>query len=455
MTFSRRQLYAAGEPFGEGATRRVGGRVIYGGGDSSPSTQTVENTNIPDYARPYVEDVLGRTQALTTQNPYQQYQGQRVAGATGLQSDSYNTAAGMQVAPQIGQASQTGNNVAGQGAGLISQAQRLGQYSPGNFNAVGPLMTGTDQWNSQAAQQYMNPYMQAVTDIQKREATRQSDIQGQTDDAQAAGAGAFGGSRNAIMDAERERNLGRQLNDIQAQGSNAAYTNAQQTFATDQARSLASQQGNQNTALGYGAQNLQAQGLGEQSRQFGAQQGLAGLQAQNNAMNTELNAGNLLQTLGQDQFNQQVGIAGLQNQFGTQQQANQQQQLDTGYQDFVNQQLYPYNQLQFENSIIRGNYNPQVSSSIYQAPPSPITQIAGLGTAALGASKAGLFAKGGVVPTFSSPPVARPPRAFNSAQFSDRTRTLRPLRAAPTNYADGGKVDDTGGLVNLLISTIN
>jgi hypothetical protein len=76
--------------------------------------------------------------------------------------------------------------------------------------------------------QYINPYQQNVIDVAKREATRTSNIAGQTDAARAVGAGAFGGSRYAIQQAERDRNLQRQLGDIQMQGSQAAYQNAQQ-----------------------------------------------------------------------------------------------------------------------------------------------------------------------------------------------------------------------------------
>jgi hypothetical protein len=106
----------------------------------------------------------------------------------------------------------------------------------------------------------MNPYQQNVTDIGKREAARQSSILGTQQAGQATQAGAFGGSRFGIQQAERERNLGQQMSDIQAQGSNAAFQQAQQQFNADQAR------------------RMQAQQLGEQSRQYGAGLGMQGLQ---------------------------------------------------------------------------------------------------------------------------------------------------------------------------------
>lgn len=75
--------------------------------------------------------------------------------------------------------------------------------------------------------QYINPYQQNVTDIAKREAMRTSQIAGQQDASKAVGAGAFGGSRYGLMQAERDRNLQQQLGDIQMRGDQAAYENAQ------------------------------------------------------------------------------------------------------------------------------------------------------------------------------------------------------------------------------------
>jgi hypothetical protein len=383
-------------------------RVYDSGGDSGPTEQRVEQTNIPEYARPYVEDMLGRSSALTTQNPYQQYEAPRVASSTGLQQQSYGTAGAMTPAPQIGQATGIASNVA-------AQAPTAGQYAPGTFSATGPMMTNTGIWNTDAAQQYMNPYMQQVVDIQKREATRSADILGEQQGAQATGVGAFGGSRHAIVDAERERNLMTQLNDIQAQGGSAAYQQALQAFNADQSRGLQSQVANQGAMSNYGAQDLQAQGMGEASRQYGANLGLQGLQ-------TQLGAGQLLQGLGQNTYNQQLGIAGLQNQFGTQQQALDQQRLDTQYQDFENRNMWPYKQLEFQNSILRGLPLSQTTTNMYEAAPSPVSQLAGLGTAMYGMSR---MAKGGIV-----------------------------------KYAKGGDVEDVeyrerpGGIAELLIAQI-
>ena len=68
MNYSRRQLYALGEPLGNSVTvNKVGGGRIYGGGgggggSSQPTQSTTYNTNIPEYAKPYVTTMLGATQ---------------------------------------------------------------------------------------------------------------------------------------------------------------------------------------------------------------------------------------------------------------------------------------------------------------------------------------------------------------------------------------------------------
>jgi hypothetical protein len=218
----------------------------------------------------------------------------------------------------------------------------------------------------------MNPYMQNVVERQQADAERQAKIAGQSMDAQAARAGAFGGSGNQIMRMQALGNLARQKGDIQAQGLQNAYQQAMQQFNTSQ------------------GQNQAAQQLNAQQQQFGAGLGLQGLQAANQS------AANLA-NIGQTQYGQNMGLLSMQNQFGGQQQGQVQNILNNQYQDYLNYQNYPYKQMGFMSDMIRGLPLTQQSSAMYQAPPSMISQAAGLGTAALGASKAGLFAEGGAV----------------------------------------------------------
>ena len=352
-------------------------------------TQTINtNTTIPDYAKPYVESMLGRGHALTdiNQNPYMQYMGARVAQFTPMQQKAYQDAFGMQTSPQLGQATGIAQDVANR-AGNINYGAPA-SYNAGTFGNQGVTTKSFDQ---SAADQYMNPYMQSVVDIQKREANRSAQQMASQNAAKFAGAGAFGGSRQAIAMAEADRNLGQQMGDIQATGSNQAWQQALQQFNADQGRTLNADLANQQANLSaqqMGEQSRQyGATLGEQSRQFGAGLGLQGLQ-------TALQSANTMGQLGNDQYNQRMGILNMQNQFGGQQQQQTQNVLNTQYQDFLNQQNHPYQQLSYMSNLLRGLPMSNTSAQVYQQPPSALQQVAGVG---LTAKALGAYAGGGSV----------------------------------------------------------
>jgi len=325
---------------------------------ADPTVQQIQQTttSIPDYAKPYVENLLGDVQGLTdlNQTPYMQYLGDRVAQFTPLQQQSYQNAALMQTAPQLGDATAM--------AGMAGLGALNTQYT---FNPYKPqTATGDD------LKQYMSPYMDTVVARQQQDAQRQAAIAGQAQQAQAARSGAFGGSGDYLMRGQAAGNLARQKGDIQARGLQDAYTQALAQF---------------NMAQG---QNQAAQQLNAQQQQFGAGLGLQGLQ-------TAMTGAKSLADIGQTQYGQNIGLLNLQNQLGGQQQQQTQNVLNTQYQDYLNAQNYPYKQLGFMSDMLRGLPLTQQASTVYGQAPSMVSQVAGLGTAALGASK--LFAKGGAV----------------------------------------------------------
>lgn len=326
-------------------------------GDDTPSeTKQTSVSELPEWAKPYAKDTLAKAAALTdiNQNPYQQYKGERIAGFQPMQQQAFESAANMRPSEQLG----LGTSLAGAaGLGALGTNYRAGRFSGGQFG------------NREAAQ-YMSPYIEQAMQPQLREAERASDIQAQQQRAQAVGAGAFGGSRQAIVEAERLRNLGQQQGDIRARGYQTAYEQAANQYNQDMAR------------------RMQAQQLGEQSRQYGASLGMQGLQ-------TALQSAGQLGQLGQTQYGQQTGIIGLQGQMGAQQQQQAQRPLDMAYQDFLNQQNYPYKQLGFMSDMVRGlPLGQQSTSNVYSAPPSLMGQLGGLGMGAYGLSK--LMADGGL-----------------------------------------------------------
>ena len=228
-----------------------------GGGGGSPVQTQTQVSDLPDWAKGYAQDVLAKGKALTA-TPYQPYTQQRIAGFNPLQEQAFQGAA------QLGPTQQTA-----MGSGLAAAAGVGGlgtQYQAGRFSG--------GQFTPYAAQAYMNPYVQSALAPQLELQRQQQGQQAAQMASQATQAGAFGGSRYGI--AQAQQNLNNQLaqQNLVGQGYNTAYQQAQQQFNQDMAR------------------RLQAQQLGEQSRQFGAGLGLQGLQ-------TGLQAAGTLGNLGQ------------------------------------------------------------------------------------------------------------------------------------------------------------
>ena len=350
MSYSRRQLYALGEPLGESATRRkADGGLILGGGGSAPSQQTVSSSELPSWAIPYEQNLLQQGQAQTDKG-YQAYGGNRIAGFSPLQLQAQQQAAGMQTAPQLDTASQLA-----QSAGL--NAQNIGQ----NYDPMGAY---SQNWSGRKAGQYMNPFVQASLNPQIAMMQQQQGQQANQMAGQATQAGAFGGSRFGL--AQAQQNLNNQIAQQNLVGNayNTAYNNAQQQFNADQAR------------------QLQAQGMNIGQQQFGANLGMQGA-------GMGLNAANALTNIGQNQYTQNMGINALQNQYGGQQQALQQQGLTQSYQDFLNQQNFPYQQMSYMSNMIRGlPLGTTQNSQVYQGTGAMLGSLGGLGIGAAGLANA-------------------------------------------------------------------
>jgi hypothetical protein len=331
------------------------------GGGGGPTTSTTQTSNIPEYARPYVETMLGATQQqlfntapgpdgttqITSVKPYQAFGAQVDGGQAGLGPGEMAAArsAYAQFDPLQNQAYQT---VSGLETGTAMQAG-MGGTAAGTAQALGAGQQYAQQaTNPNAISAYMSPYMQNVVDVQQREAQRMSNIAGTQQRGQATQAGAFGGSRQAIMEAERQRNLATQQGNIQAMGLQSAF---------DQAR--------------------QAQQFGANLGLQGAQTGIAG-------------AGQM--------FGQGAGNLALQNQYGAQRQAYDQNVLNQAIQNYAMMQQYPQQQLSFMNAQLRGLPMQASTTQSYQAPPSYLSQLGGLGLGAYGLSKMGAFGKKGGMP---------------------------------------------------------
>jgi hypothetical protein len=194
--------------------------AAYAGGGSVQKFQeggipldTSKTSTLSPWAGDYVTNMLGKTQALAN-SPMQTYKGPLTAGTSDLQK---------------------------QGIAGISETATAG-YTPGSFTnqftAPGAYKPTTSSFDTAAATQYMNPYLQASLNPQLEEARRQSQITQQQNAAKMTGAGAFGGSRQAIMDAETQRSLGANMANITGTGYNTAYDKAMAQFNADQQRKM-------------------------------------------------------------------------------------------------------------------------------------------------------------------------------------------------------------------------
>jgi hypothetical protein len=357
FTYKNKVMLADG-----GVLRDSGG----GGGGGQPTQSTSYNTNVPEYARPYVENMLQSTQKqiynddMTTFRPYTPYSNDvnnYFADFSPAQKQAQSETANMQTPGGYGVGSAM-TGIAGMGSlGLAGQMAGAGQQ----YNQMAQ--------NPNAMQGFMSPYMQNVVDYQKSQAVRDYGIGQQGLKAQASRSGAFGGSRQAIQEAEAQRSLGSQLQGIEATGAQQAFQNAQQ------------------------------------QQQFGANLGLQGQQAGLQGLNQFGQLGGQMASIGGQQQASDLARLQAQQQVGAQQQALEQNKINQSISNYATAQQYPFMQLGIMNSMLRGLPLQQTTTATYQQQPSTAQQLTGLGGAALsylGKKEGGIIGmkEGGKVPGF-------------------------------------------------------
>ena len=417
------------------------------------TAQSSNYTEYPGYIKDYVKELTKRSENQLD-NHYEKYDGERVAGVNAASTGAYNNVnayakGGLgdlnKAASTYGQLANAGQAPAYQDT-TISNQNVSGAFNKQNFtnqnidtNLYNPSNiqnqnVNARQWNGQEAQNYMNPYIQNVVDVQKNQSLLDYDRMQAGRSDEAAKAGAFGGSRHGVSDALAQEALIREQSNIQATGLNNAWNQAQNAFATDQGAALQGGMANQNTNLqaqsltdasqqfgsaqtqqaqqlnqaanmqtqqsnaaqnqfgstfnqqaqlaNQGA-NMQAQLANQQSNQFGAQFGLSALTQQ---QQTQLAGAQGLQSAQADRTNQNLDLAQFQNQYGIQQQGAQQAQNDADYQMHQDKVNFKENQLSWGGGILQGQPI-NISETGTQPAPNPFSQIAGLGLAGYGMSR--------------------------------------------------------------------
>lgn len=247
---------------------------------STTPQQTGTESSLSNWAGPYVTEMLGRGAALA-EGPYQTYTGPLTAGPSELQQQAWQGISGLQIP--------TGQQMT---------------YTPTSFTDTG------------VSQQYMNPYVQTALNPQIAEARRQAEIENLKNKAAATRAGAYGGSRQALMESESQRNLLQNLANITGQGYQKAYDAAAAQYNTEQGRQ---------------------QAAAKQAQDFG----LAGLAAQGTA--------------------------------GATQRDIEQQGVSADYAQFQEARDYPYKQVQYMQSLLQGL--PLAAQSYTYSTPSALTNI--------------------------------------------------------------------------------
>jgi len=282
------------------------------------ATQTVEQvTRLPEFQEQFLADILAQAKAASQ--------------------------TGMPYAP-----SQVAELGAGQQQAIEQAMSGVGAYAPflqAGQTAVGEGITGAQQaaFTPTSYQQFMDPYMEDVVQQQYADIARQGQIQEQQLGAQAVGAGAFGGSRQGVAQAELGRNILEQQARTGSQLRSAGFGQAQAAAQQAAQQQLAQAQ------LG-GALGAQMAGLGQLGQQLGVQD-----------------------------VNSLLGIGGLQQQ-------QQQQELNVAQQNLMTQQGLPFQQVGFLSDIFRGvPALQQTYQSTTTPPPSATSQLLGLGIAGLGA----------------------------------------------------------------------
>lgn len=351
------------------------GKGSSGGSSGGGGTNTVvQSSSPPPQVLAAYQNVINQAQTLQGQ-PLQQYQGPLVEGFSPDQTQA------MQEVQNAQGLAQPYFNSAAQYAGL----------------GAAPVYPNVQQFNNQSLAQYQNPYTQQVTQATQQMFDQQNAAQQNQLAGSAAQAGAFGGERQGVAQA--------QLAQQQALAENPQLA------------------------------NIVSQGFGQAEGELNTQQ-----QLQANVMGSDAwrtaGAASTLGGLGTSAEGTALGGASSLMQSGALQQELGQENLNIPYEEFQQQQAYPYQQLGWLGGLAEGIGSQMGGTSTTTGPaPSTASTIAGLGLAGLG----GFGLGGGFSGLFggSSSPTIDPSSGTSSAYPFKRGGKILPKRA------DGGDGSDS------------
>ena len=355
-----------------------------GGGGGGSQQTTSYSTNLPEYAKPFYEELLKQSGksvystdasgAVTGVKPYVGYTGERVAGFTPEQLKVQTEVAGMTTPTEFGAAEKALGDVTtmGTAAAASGLTKALG-YTPSGVTSL--AMKTPAEFDAAAAAKYMSPYESAVTDAAIKEAQRQADIEKVKYSMGSIGRGTYGGGREALIGSEADARTRALIADLRARGKQEAFTKAQEQFERDRSAGMAAEAKTLEAAQ-------QQRTLEQQGEQFGAglqkDLGLAGLQS-------TLEAGKATGALAATEQISNLERLKAQAASGAEKQAYQQEIDNIKYQQYMEQEDYQRKLLEYQSNILRGTAGALGSTQVAYAPaPSLASQIGGLGLAGLG-----------------------------------------------------------------------
>jgi hypothetical protein len=305
---------------------------------------------------PQQQQVFGETARMQTPGGFQT--GQQMTGMAGM--GGLETVGGSY-------------GYGGQGAGYGGQGAMYGGQAAGMGGMYEQMAT-----DPRSIQAYMSPYMQNVVEIQKQQAIEDAQRSQLGANLGAARQGTYGGARQTLAQTQREAGLNKQLSDIQTQGLQSAFDQAQRS---------------QQFGVTTGLQGLQTGISGAQTGIQGAGMGLEGIRGAQAGYGLTGQMGAQAANIGAAQQQADLSRLGFQRDIGDVQQQRQQQIINQAVQDYALSQEMPMQRLAGYNALLRGYATPTTTTSQYQAGANPASQLAGLGALAYGVSKK----KGGVI----------------------------------------------------------
>jgi len=373
-------------------------------GGGGGGTQTVEQRSIPEEFMPFYTGeggVLPIAYQELFGKEYTPYTGPRVAGMTPLQEQAVGGVASMERPEELGTAAGIMGTVAGGALGTgYTPMPFFSGYRPTGYESGYQAEEMTSPYESreftpEIAAQMMSPYMQNVLDVERSKALEAYGKGRAQTAAEAVQAGAFGGGRFGVREAEAQRGLESQLAEIQSRGMQTAYEQARQQFATEEAAkqqeaqmAMSAQQQTEAARQAQESSRLAGAQLSEQQAQFAENALQNVLSSQESAnqfaatygqqgLQVALSAGEAMQNLAQTQQALDLARYNAQYAMGRDQQLLAQRRLDQAYADFRNAQDYTRNNIAAMSAVLTGTPFPVTSESYQTGSTSPAAQAVG------------------------------------------------------------------------------